>query len=692
MAILWVHGARAVIRFYSPLPYWDYWNTVGELEAYRHFNLAALWRQHNEHRMFFPNAIFALDYILFRGREILPVVLSSVFYVGTWLILSAALYRSELAVFVRLCGILLAGIIMGWEGSALLIASPFLVQWTLSLFAATLSLFLLARTRASKPASAHVAAAIVSAVVCTYSSANGLVLWPVLLVAGFLLCLSRKQLGILFFSAVVFIALYFVDYHFSKPVGSFGALQHPLLFIGFVATYLAMPFSRVATPLGVLMGLLSMAGFTAVVLVARKRRLLNTQPGVVLLGVYLAGLLTAAMTGLGRLDPQDPTFLGATAPRYIVVALVNWAALILAVAWLLGNSRRHLWTPALGLFAVAFAFAMRSPQVGFWLDQDRDLLSDCQLASLGFEAGLDDSGLMRDVYPDPDYVRKMLPILRENQLSTFADGKAEWLGRPASSVFRDVESQHEAGGVTNIYPVESGLMILGWSASPRSIWHPQELVFLNEKKQIVGFGSKWRGKWPQGVAFSDHPVSLGWIGFVNLDVATQSFSAYAVGDHGRALALIGGTNTVPAVRVLRAEQVGAAINGLHWHVQGNWVRDGPFPIAPPDMPTAMVYFESWAGSDANTGNLASTTFARPASGCLVMEGAHGPATHGLSLKLVDAETGALIASAPLMDRDLAWRFWQVNVGPGAKHLQIIARDDGRGWGEWLTVGEPHECK
>lgn len=692
MATLWVHGARAIIRFYSPLPYWDYWNTVGELEGYRHFDLAVLWRQHNEHRVFFPNAIFALDYILFRGREVLPIVFSALFYLGTWLLLSAALYRSEPALFVRLCGIALAGIIIGWEGSALLIASPFLVQWTLSLFAATLSLFLLARVRTRKHPSAHLTAAIASAVVCTYSSANGLLLWPVLLVAGFLLRLSRKQLASLVFSAIAFIALYFVNYRFSQGSGVSAGLHHPLMFFGFVATYLAMPVPKVGIVLGVLVGVVSLAVFGALVALAAKRKILNTEAGVVLLGFYLVGLLTAATTGMGRLDPQDSTFYAATAHRYIVVPLVNWAALILAVTWLLGYSRRYLWAPALGLFAATSAFAMRSPRLGSWLDQNKDALSDCQLASLGFEAGLDDSRLMKDVYPDPSYVKQMLPVLRESQLSTFASGRTEWLGRPASSVFSQITPQQEAGAVANVYPMQTGLLVTGWTSSPRSISHPEQLVFLNDKKQIVGFGRKWLGRWPQDLRLFNAPASRGWIGFVNLNIATQSFSAYAVDAHSRALASIGKMNSVPPIRMLRAEQAGPAISGVHWDVQGSWIRDGPFPVAPLDMPSSISYFESWAGSDANSGSLTSTAFDRPAGGCLVMEGAHGPATEGLSIQLVDADTAEIIASAPLMDRDLAWKFWQVNVRPGAKRLQMIARDDGRGWGEWLTVGEPHECK
>ena len=46
MAIVWWHFGRTIIRFYSPLPYFDYWNTVTKIDrlsapAYRRSVAAA---------------------------------------------------------------------------------------------------------------------------------------------------------------------------------------------------------------------------------------------------------------------------------------------------------------------------------------------------------------------------------------------------------------------------------------------------------------------------------------------------------------------------------------------------------------------------------------------------------------------------------------------------------------------------
>src|SRR5690348_2582550 len=101
MVVVWNHAGRSIIRFHSPLPYWDYWSTVERIDQYRRFDLTVLWHQHNEHRIIFPELVFAIDYLLFRGREALPVVISALSYIGLWAVLSTAVYRTKLPLVVR---------------------------------------------------------------------------------------------------------------------------------------------------------------------------------------------------------------------------------------------------------------------------------------------------------------------------------------------------------------------------------------------------------------------------------------------------------------------------------------------------------------------------------------------------------------------------------------------------------------
>ena len=692
MAIAWVHTGRTVIRFYSPLPFWDYWDTVKQISHYRHFDLSVYWQQHNEHRIVFPEIIFAADYILFRGREILPTVLNVAFYVATWLILCGVLYRTAVPRLARICAALLAGIVMGWEGSICVISAPFLIQWTLMLVSAALALFLLARARDSRHAAACLAGAIFCCVVCNYSSANGILLWPVVLLAGYIRGLRRIQLMTLAASAAVSIGVYFIGYRFSSDTNIGAMLRHPFATTGFTAAYLGMPFTVVKPWLGVSAGLFGIAAYIAFAVLAFRKRLLGRTAGVVLLGFYLVCFLTALLTAAGRMNPQDVTFGAATAQRYCIIPFAAQAALILAAAWLLGTSRLHLWIPFLGLFVAGFALIGKSPRIDYWIDSAKDSLANCQLASLGFETGVDDAGLMRDVYPGPNEVRLALPILREQKLSTFANARTEWLGKPALQVFRSISERPEVGAVTAVYPLQSGLMVLGWSDSPRRIWKPQELVFLNEEKRIVGLGSKLPAGVPRGLGSLDTPGSLAWAGFVNLRFRSESVSAYVVEAHGKALSPLGKPIVPPAVRLVGPDEIGAPLTSVRWNVQGAWSKGGQVPSAPPDIPPGASYYESWNGGDHNTGELISDPFRKPAGNCLVITGAHGPGMDGLSIQAINAANGDVIGSVPLVGGDVVWRFWRIDVPNDAERVQIVADDHGRGWGEWLMVGEPRACK
>jgi hypothetical protein len=693
MATIWVSFGRTVIGSYSPLPYFDYWDTVGQIDHYRNLDFRVLWQQHSEHRIVFPEIIFAADYLFFRGREILPIALNVFFYFVTWLLLSATLYRNrQLPLFVRGCAIFLAGAVMGWAGGAFSAASPFLVQWSLLLATAVLALFLLARAPGSRRSWVYLGGSIACAIVCTYTSANGLFFWAVMLLAAWVLRLSKSQVLILAGSAALSIGLYFVDYHFSAGTNFGALLPHPFYTLSFMGAYLGVPFTVAGPWVGVCIGLLELAAYFVFVLLALKRGLLNSRTSIVLLGFYLFCLLTAAITAMGRMNPQDAAFAAATAHRYITVPLAAHAALILAAGWLLGKSRYYLWAWFLSVVLVCFALTGKSRRIHDWSDFARSSLLNCQLASLAFESGVDDPGLMETVYPGAAPVKQWLAILRKNRASTFADGRTDWLGEPASAVFRFVSNDRQAGAVTVSYPLESGLVVIGWTDSPRQIWHPQEFVFLDDQGRIVGFGKKLPGGLPRGLASYETPQSIAWLGYVNLSFQSKSFSPYSIEGRGKALVPAGKPTAIPPLRILHADQVGDPIQPMRWEAKGSWIKSGPLPGTPIDMPAATTYYESYAGSHANTGRLTSAPFARPVGNCLALASAHGPSVEGLSETVINADTGEAVASVPQIGSDTKWGFWAVDLPSNAQHLQIVAEDRGRGWGQWLAIAEPHLCK
>jgi hypothetical protein len=253
-----------MVAYYVPVPTTDYWRIAAGLRDYQSMHIAALWRQHNEHRIVFPELVFALDMLAAHGRFILPIVFSSACYALTWGVLSASVISDREVPFSdRSLAVLLAGVVAFWQGTALFLSQAFLLQWPLMQLAVVLSLSCLKRA-ADTAHKTYLAGAIAAAAVATYSSGNGLLLWPVLLAIGFFIRLSKRFMAVLGISAALFSGMYFIGYSFSQQTNLRALLLHPGYFMGFVGSYLSMPFGGIKSAgFGVGIGLTGLASLSS---------------------------------------------------------------------------------------------------------------------------------------------------------------------------------------------------------------------------------------------------------------------------------------------------------------------------------------------------------------------------------------------------------------------------------------------
>ena len=691
-----VHDVRLLIRGYTPLPFWDHWRAIQHFPGYGHLKLAVFVQQQNEHRVVFPELIFAIDDLLFRGRQVFTISTSCFLYVATWWLLARSLLTTRITNRLStVVAILCAAILMAWPASTLVLGSPFQVQWILVGFASAGALLSLARLSDSGRLQ-HLVLAIVCAFTATFSSANGLFVWPIMLGSALLLWINKQHLLALSASAVVSIALFFTDYSLT-PQSNLGLVtKHPFLFLGFVATYLGIPFSAVSDPIGILAGTLGIAAFSYFAIAAWRSKLLRTPAAIVLLGFYLTILTTAALTAVGRMDPINPAwFGGAKAHRYIIVPLEGWASLAMIAGWMLGRTKLRLWIFPLAILLFGLFKEDQSQGVKAYMDNPRaTFFTSCQIASLCFQSGVEDPGIMRSVLPNVEDVRNFLQIMRQNRLSIFSDERNKWIGKSAHSIFPWIEPQPEAGAITVVYPIESGLELVGWSDSPRRILRQEQLVFLNEAGIIVGFGRKLAEHYPWGLGSVDTPASLAWVGFVNRTIPAKVIFAYKLDRKGRRIVAVGNGLSLEAVNGISnipGTMAGSALPTMEWTIQGSWQENARLLGQPLGDAPKGDYFESWAGSDSNTGELVSAAFHAP-NNCLVLPVAHGPSSTNLSVRLIDPDTYGTRKSIPMLSSDSSWRYWQLQLPAPARRVQIVAEDRGRDWGQWLLVGQPRACQ
>jgi hypothetical protein len=689
-AFNWFETVERILHHYVALPFADYWRVAENFEKYTAFDLRILWKQHNDHRIVFPEIVFAADMLLVHGRQILPLSVSFLCYVAGWIALAFALFSDKnLSFAFRTSAILLAGVIIGWEGSAVLLANAFLLQWTLFQIAVILALVFTSLTK-EKTGNHHLTCAIVAATVATYSSANGMVLWPVLLTAGTILSFSKRQMAAIGVSAAVAVGVYFVGYRFGSSLNFANLFLHPFYTFGFVGSYLSMPFGGMKAPqFGAYLGLTSILIAVILFVATVRARLLPSMPAITFFGFYTVVLLSAILAAAGRMDPKDSYFSNAKPGRYVTLPLMNWAVLVLLLLWISSRLRWKI-VPAPVIFVLVTVLA----SIGFlklsWrLQDDDDEWAERQFATLSIENGLMDPDLVKKMFPDPGFVLIYLPILREHHLSIFYKTYSRFLSKPARSLGTDIKATIE-GAISYTYPMKPGVeAVVGWVDQTEENGKSKWLVLLNEAGTISGLGERLPAGLPRSLRMAQVPHSIAWVGFVNLQSNATSFSAHLIGRRG--LVPIDQAFPIAPIDYAKPKETGPTISGLKWYTAPS-LDSGMLPDVELGPVPGQPIYSTWAGSDQNTGQISSSAFAVPPSSCFILPIVHGPSVDGLSAQITDADTGRALRFMPMQSNVSQWLYWRVSLNSTTKHVRVTAEDEGRGWGQWLAIAQPVECR
>ena len=214
--------------------FWDDWNTVPLVDqvVHGHLPIAAMWAQHNENRMFLANVIFVL-FGRFDHFDIRHVIfLSGALFVAAYLLLVAT-YKAYAGRSLEVVPLLLIGLVWFSLEDFQNALWGFQVAWYLIIFLLMVMLFLMSRAVLSVPL---LVAAALCATAASFTSLQGLMLWPVgLLCIGWRIR-DRKRFKWTTMSWVVGMlavsALYFGGFNFSSTGTGGGsvsfAVRHPI--------------------------------------------------------------------------------------------------------------------------------------------------------------------------------------------------------------------------------------------------------------------------------------------------------------------------------------------------------------------------------------------------------------------------------------------------------------------------------
>jgi Bacterial Ig domain len=285
-------------------------------------HLSALWAQHTDNRIFFPNLIVLALSRTTRFNVVAEEYLSaSMLMAATALFIWAHKRRTPSRHLIWYCPVAFLMLSLAQSGNTLW---GFQMAWYLVLLMLATSLFLLDREPLGSVA---FGGAVVAAVVGSFSSLEGLIIWPSGLALLYLRRRPARELGVWAGAGVVTGVVYFLGFNFNatqSPTG--GVLHHPvaglLYFLKTLGDLSANPSPGAAEALfgAVVLGLGAWVLWTY-----RSPRKTGGGPLGAVLVVY--GFLFALMVTIGRTGSP----LGDAEARYTVFAVLALVGTYLAV-------------------------------------------------------------------------------------------------------------------------------------------------------------------------------------------------------------------------------------------------------------------------------------------------------------------------------------------------------------------------
>ncbi len=211
-------------RFAVNMVYYDQWTDI-DLIRHAHagtLSFGLLWAQHNEHRILFPNlVVLLLAYTTHFNLVVEDYLNGFLSCAAVALLILAHKRRSPTIAWIWYCPVALVALsFISLTGTLL----GFNLIWFLALFALAACLYFLDRTELTW---LGLAGASSFAVLGSFSSLQGLYIWPAGLVLMALRRRSRSMMLAWVAAAVATAIVYFANFDFSQASGGSSVFHHP---------------------------------------------------------------------------------------------------------------------------------------------------------------------------------------------------------------------------------------------------------------------------------------------------------------------------------------------------------------------------------------------------------------------------------------------------------------------------------
>jgi glycosyltransferase involved in cell wall biosynthesis len=199
----------------------DEWDLINLFNGVKEqgLQISLLFSQHNEHRMFFPNLLFLLNLFLFDYDSKIMTYVSYVFLLSGAIVILKYIKDIRQSFLFKFIASLLVSVICFNLAQIENLLWGFQTGWCLIFFCIVISAFLFHKALSTEK-NVYFAASIIFAVIASFSSAQGLFLWPSFIAVFILMLISREKFNLKNFLFVILVAaavflLYF--YGYDKP-------------------------------------------------------------------------------------------------------------------------------------------------------------------------------------------------------------------------------------------------------------------------------------------------------------------------------------------------------------------------------------------------------------------------------------------------------------------------------------------
>tara|TARA_R110002049_G_scaffold220578_2_gene392121 strand:+ start:5145 stop:7244 length:2100 start_codon:yes stop_codon:yes gene_type:complete len=668
-----------VYSHFSPVPYWDMW------DGYLGFFLKAskgnrsIWiAQHNEHRILLSRLLFWLDLKYFKGVGVFLVCINILIQLGTAYVfvkvvskrVKSDVYKTALYAFI-FC------LLFSWVQNDNFIWG-FQSQFLFVYMFALLSFYYLGEY-SNKKKKYHLALALFFACCSTYSMANGLLTFPLLILQALILRNSKLSIAAIVLTAIAISIIYFQNY--NKPAGHSSIVesivQHPFFVLRFMCAYLGSPFHpvlksiHIATVAG---GIFIFGAGACGYLIIKKRLLDSVNVTMCIFLLFILG--TAFATATGRIKFG---IYAATAGRYMTPALIGWVTLIL-LSFLNRASLPQFIFKCAKFALICMPALLLTRQVKAFEDFSETAFNR-KVAVLGVAHHQYDKTYFDRVYPHHSRIVPTLNRSIDERLSVFA---SDWIKYNFEMISESsIPPDPCMGNIETTAPFQSGdsiaYRIRGWVWDPKTRTVPEVIILADEENNTVGYGISGEPRKEITKTVAGNPVNTGWVAYLLKSNVKGSISAYALTDSGL-LRIPGAPVTFnETFKVTSISEWDGEKPSQYEIISNEWKKEALPPQN--ELKDVQKLFGSWVEGDAFMGKIELIINASDDAKNLIY--ATGPDSKLQDIEFFDMEGNSLSRfNLPNSKEGYTKLSLQWNTD---QNIKIVISDNGNSWGQWSAL-------